>query len=62
MLIMTKQKQPKITDFFKVKSMIKIYGHNTKTEEWYCIMCGISMGINNPRQLCGKYICYDDIK
>ena len=46
--------QSKITDFFKKK---KVYGYNKETEEWHCLECGISMGINNPRQLCGKYVC-----
>ena len=26
-------------------------------EEWYCTWCGIAMGPNNPRQLCGKWRC-----
>lgn len=28
---------------------------------WYnaCLKCGINMGIHNPRQLCGKYRCYN---
>jgi hypothetical protein len=49
--------QSKITNFFKKKTNIKVYGFNTKTEEWHCTECGISMGKNNPRQLCGKYFC-----
>ena len=54
---MTKvQIQKKITDFFKKKSK-KIYGSNIRTNEWHCLECGISMGANNPRQLCGKYYC-----
>jgi hypothetical protein len=26
----------------------------------FCIVCGINMGDNNPRQLCGKTYCYMD--
>lgn len=48
------QKQAKITDYYKIK---KIYGYNTKTCDWHCLECGISMGKNNPRQLCAKYYC-----
>ena len=48
--------QSKITNYYKVKSK-KVYGYNKETEEWHCTECGISMGINNPRQLCGKYFC-----
>lgn len=48
--------QTKITDYYKP---IKIYGYNDKTDEWHCTLCGISMGSDNPRQLCGKIICYN---
>jgi hypothetical protein len=48
--------QSKITDYYK-KKIKKIYGFNKDTLEWHCLNCGISMGINNPRQLCGKYKC-----
>lgn len=24
-----------------------------------CLECGEDMGLNNPRQLCGKYMCYN---
>lgn len=50
------KKQTKITDYYKLK---KIYGYNDKTDEWHCTLCGISMGKDNPRQLCGKIICYN---
>ena len=54
---MTKNKiQQKITDYYKIKKA-KVYGYNNKTDEWHCLECGISMGKNNPRQLCGKYFC-----
>jgi rubrerythrin len=48
-----------ITDYYKsVQKINKVYGYNLKTDEWHCIVCGISMGRNNPRQLCGKTKCY----
>ncbi len=54
---MTKNRtQSKITDYYKIKPK-KVYGLNFKTLEWHCLECGISMGVNNPRQLCGKYMC-----
>ena len=55
---MTKNKvQTKINDYFKKKNKVKVYGHNSKTDEWHCTQCGVSMGKDNPRQLCGKYFC-----
>ena len=29
-------------------------------ESWYCIGCGVDMGINNPRQYCAKTYCPDE--
>lgn len=60
--------QTKITDFYKYKMSKKIlnrlidkknkvYGYNKDTDSWHCIQCGIDMGQENPRQLCGKWIC-----
>lgn len=39
----------------------KVYGYNTITNSWHCTICGIDMGPNNPRQLCGKTICYMEL-
>lgn len=51
-----------ITDFFKyIPKEKKVFGYNPETEEWHCILCGISMGCNNPRQLCKKYYCENNI-
>ena len=36
----------------------KIYGYDSNTQNWHCIVCGENMGPNNPRQLCGKSFCY----
>ena len=47
-------KRTLITDYYKPK---KVYGYNSKTGEWHCLLCGVSMGINNPRQLCRKTYC-----
>ena len=57
-----------ITDYYKPIKSIKDYksieennnlikGYNYETDEWHCISCGISMGKNNPRQLCKKSYC-----
>lgn len=49
-------KQTIITNYFK-KINKKIYGYDPENNNWHCIECGANMGPNNPRQLCGKYIC-----
>jgi hypothetical protein len=58
--------QKKITDFYKPiksdknklnKSNPIIRGYNSETGDNHCLVCGISMGPNNPRQLCGKTWC-----
>jgi len=57
--------QTKMTDFYKYKMSDKrilnkkVYGYNKETDSWHCIQCGIDMGSGNPRQLCGKWICYN---
>jgi hypothetical protein len=55
--------QKKITDFFKsvksVKNKSIIRGYNSETDDWHCLICGISMGPTNPRQLCGKTWCFN---
>jgi len=60
--------QTKITDFYKYKpkkilnrridKKNKVYGYNKETDSWHCTQCGVDMGSGNPRQLCGKWICY----
>ena len=52
--VIKKTKQTLITDYFKPK---KVYGYNHKTESWHCLQCGVDMGPQNSRQLCGKYYC-----
>ena len=42
----------------KVKKKV-CYGYNDETGSWHCTMCGLDMGIYNPRQLCGKIYCYN---
>jgi rubrerythrin len=61
-------KQKLITEYFQYStkkleiSDPKFFtGYNPKTNEWHCLECGISMGKNNPRQLCGKILCYNAI-
>ena len=53
--------QTKITDFYKYikPPPKKVYGYNNETDSWHCIQCGVDMGRGNPRQLCGKWICYN---
>lgn len=34
-----------------------IKGYNPISDEWHCVTCGVSMGKNNPRQLCCKTYC-----
>ena len=53
------KKQKLITDYFqkKVKVEEKIYGYNELTNSWHCLTCGVDMGPQNPRQLCGKWRC-----
>jgi hypothetical protein len=61
--------QKKITDFYQAikpnknklnklnKSNLIIRGYNSETYDYHCLVCGISMGPNNPRQLCRKTWC-----
>ena len=48
-------------DFFiNIDNTQKTYGYNKETGYWHCIQCGDNMG-DNPRQLCGKSYCYNNI-
>ena len=49
--------QKLITDYFRTK-VKKVYGYNPVTDSWHCIECGVDIGSNNSRQLCGKSMCY----
>jgi len=51
------EKEPGENVIEKEKNNI-IYGYNIKTQSWHCIECGVDMGTCNPRQLCGKWVCY----
>lgn len=35
----------------------KVYGFNQETNSWHCLECGVDMGKDNSRQLCGKSKC-----
>lgn len=48
-------KQPLITSFFNFEKEKE----KEKELSWYCIECGVDMGPNNPRQFCGKYMCFN---
>jgi len=58
-------KQTLITDYFEPIYKLKVsnkkskivYGYNKNTDSWHCLTCGIDMGFQNPRQLCGKSFC-----
>ena len=52
------KKQKLITDFF-FKIEKKVYGYNEITNSWHCLTCGVDMGPQNPRQLCGKWRCLE---
>jgi hypothetical protein len=52
------KKQKLITDFF-FKLEKKVYGYNEITNSWHCLTCGVDMGPQNPRQLCGKWRCLE---
>jgi len=45
------------TDYKSIEKNNLIKGYNYETDEWHCLSCGISMGKNNPRQLCKKIYC-----
>ena len=54
------KKQSLITTFFtKDVKEIKENKNIKKEDSWYCIECGVDMGPNNPRQFCGKYMCFN---
>lgn len=38
----------------------KIYGYDSITECWHCVICGENLGKSNSRQLCGKSFCYNE--
>jgi hypothetical protein len=54
-ILIQKDTQKKITDYFEY---VKVYGYNSKTQSWHCLTCGVDMGPQNPRQLCGKWRCF----
>ena len=55
-ILNNKNNQKKITEYF---DPVKVYGYNPKTKSWHCLTCGVDMGPQNPRQLCGKWRCLD---
>ena len=57
--------QKKITDYYStqvLESKPMITGYNPQTDNWHCLICGISMGPHNPRQLCGKTWCPNQLE
>ena len=43
------------------KSKQIIYGYNPNTDSWNCTVCGDDIGSHNPRQLCGKTFCRNQL-
>lgn len=58
---MNNKVQTRITDYYDKSNTTKVYGYNSETDSWHCLVCGDDMGPTNPRQLCGKYFCYNKI-
>lgn len=51
---------PTYLDKVKIKEdLYKSIIRNTTSNKNLCVECGEDMGINNPRQLCGKLYCYN---
>jgi len=54
--------QSLIIDYFEYEQKQNkpvVYGYNSQTDSWHCLICGEDMGKTNPRQLCGKTYCYN---
>jgi hypothetical protein len=58
----TNKRQRLISEYYetdKSKKQKIVYGYNSETNSWHCLTCGIDMGPQNPRQLCGKWRCLE---
>jgi hypothetical protein len=56
----TNKRQRLISEYYeadKSKKQKIVYGYNSETNSWHCLTCGVDMGPQNPRQLCGKWMC-----
>lgn len=54
------KRQRLISEYYEVDKNKKqkiVYGYNSETNSWHCLSCGVDMGPQNPRQLCGKWRC-----
>ena len=54
------KRQRLISEYYeadKSKKQKIVYGYNSETNSWHCLTCGVDMGPQNPRQLCGKWMC-----
>lgn len=59
-IIYTNKRQRLISEYYeedKSKKQKIVYGYNSETNSWHCLTCGVDMGPQNPRQLCGKWRC-----
>jgi hypothetical protein len=46
---------------FKLK-LSPMGGYDAKCDTWRCIVCGVDMGPQNPRQLCNKTYCPEQLE
>jgi hypothetical protein len=58
------KKVKKVVKIVKVEKKSEIVrGYDEKLDTWRCILCGVNLGKENPRQLCSKTFCsYVDIR
>lgn len=55
-----KQMQDYIDETFGIpRKITRIFDEYREGMMNRCLECGVDMGIHNPRQLCGKYICLE---
>ena len=58
--LINSKRQRLISEYYeadKNKKQKIVYGYNSETNSWHCLTCGVDMGPQNPRQLCGKWMC-----
>ena len=53
----TKEENTKEENEYETFRFHPLSGWDEENNTWRCIECGVSMGPNNPRQLCGKSRC-----
>ena len=48
------------TDKYKIVNYDDMNNYEMNNYEWHCIICGVSMGCDNPRQFCAKSYCANE--